>query len=60
MMLPIGVEEVDNNSEDDGDDNLAHLAKTGQIPDALLKDIMAEAGHYMKLYNYNPSSFLKK
>ena len=60
MMLPIGGEEVDNNSEDDGDDNLAQLAKTGQIPDALLKDIMAEAGHYMTLYNYNPSSFLKK
>ena len=53
-------ETKDEDSEDDGDDNLAQLAKTGQIPDALLKDIMAEAGHYMTLYNYNPSSFLKK
>ena len=46
-------EEVDT---DESDDNLAQLTKTGQIPDALLKDIMAEAGHYMTLYNYNPSS----
>ena len=57
-MLPmVDDEELDS---DEGHDNLAHLAKTGQIPDALLKDIMAEAGHYMTLYNYNPSSFLKK
>ena len=58
LMLPMAEdEELDT---DEGDDNLAQLAKTGQIPDALLKDIMAEAGHYMTLYNYNPSSFLKK
>ena len=57
-MLPMDDDgELDNN---EGDDNLSQLAKTGQIPDALLKDIMAEAGHYMTLYNYNPSSFLKK
>ena len=57
-MLPMADdEELDT---DEGNDNLAQLAKTGQIPDALLKDIMAEAGHTMTLYNYNPSSFLKK
>jgi hypothetical protein len=58
MMWPMDDdEELDS---DEGDGNLAQLAKTGQIPDALLKDIMAEAGNYMTLYNYNPSSFLKK
>jgi len=59
LMLPMGGEEEVDNPDDDGADNLAQLAKTGQIPEALLKDIMAEAGHYMTLYNYNPSSFLK-
>ena len=55
-MLPM----VDDEELDSDDDNLAQLANTGQIPDALLKDIIAEAGHYMTLYNCNPSSFLKK
>ena len=57
-MVP--MDDDDELEIDEGDDNLAQLAKTGQIPDALLKDIMAEARHYMNLYNYNPSNFLKK
>ena len=58
-MLPM-VGDDDLGDSDDGDDDLTQLAKTGQIPDALLADILAEAGQYMNLYNYNPSSFLKK
>ena len=57
MFPMVDDEKLDS---DEGDDKLTQLAKTGQIPDALLKDIMTEAGHYMTLYNYNPSSFLKK
>ena len=59
-MLPMGGEEEVDDANDDGDNNLAHPVKTGQIPEALLEEILAEARHYMTLYNYNPSSFLKK
>ena len=57
MMLPM---EEDVESNDDEENNIDQLAKTGQIPDDLMKDIMAEAGRYMTLYNFNPSSFLQK
>ena len=49
MFPMVDDEKLDS---DEGDDKLTQLAKTGQIPDALLKDIMTEAGHYMTLYNY--------
>ena len=52
--------EEDIESNDDRDNNIDQLAKTGQIPDDLMKDILAEAGRYMTLYNFNPSSFLQK
>ena len=45
--------------EETEDDLNQQLARTGQIPDRLMQDILAEAGNYMTLYNYNPSSFLK-
>jgi len=57
-MLPLSDEDEGAGGDDDGDDNLTQLEKTGQIPKGLLKDILDEAGHYMALYNTNPSNFL--
>ena len=59
-MLPVTDDEEIGGVDDDADDGFTHLLKTGQIPSNLLKEILQEAGHYMALYNTNPSSFLNR
>ena len=55
-MLPVTDDEEIGGVDDDTDDSLSHLLKTGQI----LKEILEEAGHYMALYNTMPSNFLNR
>ena len=44
-MLPIPDDEEVGSADDDGDANLAELAKTGQLPNnGLLKDILNGGG----------------
>ena len=59
-MLPVTDDEEIGGVDDDADDSLSHLLETGQIPSNLLKEILEESGHYMALYNTNPSSFLNR
>ena len=50
-MFPVADDEEVVGGDDDVDDNLSHLVKTGQIPSSLLKDILEEAGPCITLYN---------
>ena len=59
-MLPVTEDEEIGGLDDDADDGLSHLLRTGQIPSSLLKEILEEAGHYMALYNTSPSNFLSR
>ena len=59
-MLPVTEDEEIGGLDDDADDGLSHLLRTGQIPSSLLKEILEEAGHYMALYNTSPSTFLNR
>jgi len=56
-MVPMAS--ADDIINDTNDDEMSNMIKTGQIPENLLNDILAEAGNYMSIYNYNPSKFLK-
>ena len=57
-MVPMASD--DDLISETSDDEMMNMIKTGQLPENLLNDILAEAGNYMSIYNYNPSKFLKK
>ena len=44
----------------DTEEDMAHIIRTGRIPDQLLRDILEEAGQFMYLFKHNPSSFLTR
>ena len=56
-MVPMNT---GDNVNDNGNENLARMIETGQIPDELMNQILQAAESYMEMFNRNPSKFLKR
>ena len=56
-MIPI---ESNNEDFESTGEKVENLSQFGQIPEDLMRSILAEAGNYMTLYNVNPSTFLQR
>lgn len=65
VMVPIIDNSVPMDSavadiiNEDTEEDMAKMIQTGEIPEALMNDILKEAGVFMNLYNVNPSRFLR-
>merc|ERR1712198_136979 len=57
VMVPMNT---GDNINDNGNENLARMIETGQIPDELMNQILQAAESYMEMFNRNPSKFLKR
>jgi len=57
-MVPMNAGD-DDIVNDSGNENLARMIETGQIPNELMNHILQAAESYMKIFNKNPSKFLK-
>ena len=56
-MVPMNT---GDNINDNGNENLARMIETGQIPDELMNQILQAAESYLEMFNRNPSKFLKR
>ena len=60
VMVPMMDSNIADIINDDTEEDMAKIIQTGEIPEALMNDILKEAGIFMNLYNVNPSNFLKR